>query len=176
MRFPFIKLPSFINSLYSSFGSRIVGGESGILMQNRGAGFTLQPGHFNEYAAGKRPYHTIIPGMVTRKGKLYLSYGLMGGAMQPQGHVQFLLSHFEFGLNIQEANDLPRWRHTTGLEVLMEHGTPRSTMEALQKMGHTIVPSDGSAFGGAQTIMVHPRTGIYLGGSDPRKDGAALGY
>ncbi len=167
---------SFINSLFASFGSKIVGGKTGILLQNRGAGFTLEEGHFNEYAPAKRPFHTIIPGMVTRGGKLYMSYGLMGGAMQPQGHVQFLLSHIEFGLNIQEANDVPRWRHMSGLRVLMEHGTPRSTMEALRRLGHEIEPAGGGSFGGAQTIMVHPETGTYLGGSDPRKDGAALGY
>ena len=96
---------SFINSLYSAFGSGIVGGETGILLQNRGDGFTLKEGHLNEYAPGKRPYHTIIPGMVTRNGKLYMSYGLMGGPMQPQGHVQFLLSHIEHGLTPQEAAD-----------------------------------------------------------------------
>ena len=167
---------SFINSLFSSFGSKIVGGETGITIQNRGSGFSLEKGHFNEYAPSKRPYHTIIPGMVTREGKLYMSYGLMGGAMQPQGHVQFLLSHFDFGLNIQQANDVPRWRHMRGLRVLLEHGTPRETMEALRRLGHEIDPADGSLFGGAQTIMVHPLTGTYLGGSDPRKDGAALGY
>ena len=167
---------SFINSLFSAFGSKIVGGNTGVTLQNRGSGFTLEEGHINEYAPGKRPFHTIIPGMVTKDGKLYLSYGLMGGAMQPQGHVQFLLSHLEFGLNIQQANDLPRWRHMRGMRVLMEHGTPWETMQALTRMGHEIDPSGGGSFGGAQTIMVHPVTGTYLGGSDPRKDGAALGY
>lgn len=167
---------SFINSLYYEFGSKITGGATGVLLQNRGGGFTLEPGHRNEFAPGKRPYHTIIPGMVTRDGELYLSYGLMGGPMQPQGHVQYLLSHLDFGMTIQEANDVPRWQHTVGRTVLMEHGMPRDTMAALERMGHHIIPAAGGDFGGAQAIMVHPETGVYLGASDPRKDGAALGY
>ena len=167
---------SFINSLFDAFGAKKVGGETGILLQNRGCGFSLEPGHLNEYAPGKRPYHTILPGMVRSGGKLYLSYGLMGGPMQPQGHVQFLLSHLDFGLGIQEAVDTPRWRHTTGTELLLEHGTPRSTIEALRLLGHTVVPSHGSLFGGAQAILVDPGTGTYFGASDPRKDGMALGY
>lgn len=167
---------SFINSLYAAFGSGIVGGSTGILLQNRGEGFTLEEGHANEYAPGKRPYHTIIPGMVLKGGKLYMSYGLMGGDMQPQGHVQFLLGHLDFGLNIQESNDAPRWRHTSGLGVKLEHGTPRETMAALAKLGHKVEPDNGGAFGGCQAILVDPATGTYIGASDPRKDGAALGY
>ena len=167
---------SFINSLFDTFGSKKVGGETGILLHNRGCGFSLEPGHPNEYAPCKRPFHSIIPGMVLSDGRLYLSYGVMGGPMQPQGHVQFLLSHLEFGLGIQEAIDAPRWRHTTGTELLVEHGTPRSTIEALRSLGHTVVPSHGSHFGGAQAILVDPETGTYFGASDPRKDGAAMGY
>ncbi|MCH8332952.1 gamma-glutamyltransferase, partial [Candidatus Sumerlaeota bacterium] len=167
---------SFINSLYESFGSKIVGGDTGILLQNRGAGFSLEPGHLNTYAPGKRPFHTIIPGMVLAQGRLYLSYGLMGGDMQPQGHVQFLLNHLDFGLTIQEAIDTPRWRHTEGLEVLLEEGTPPETAGNLEKLGHRIVMAGGEEFGGAQAIAVDPSTGTYLGASDPRKDGAALSY
>jgi len=167
---------SFINSLYSAFGSGIVGGETGIVLQNRGSGFTLEEGHPNEYAAGKRPYHTIIPGMVLRDGKLYLSYGLMGGAMQPQGHVQFLLGHLDHGLTIQESIDVPRWRHTSGSRVLLEHGTPRATINALGEMGHEVMPAGGADFGASQAILVDPRTGTFFGASDPRRDGAALGW
>lgn len=167
---------SFINSLYAAFGAKIVGGSTGILLQNRGAGFSLQPGHPNEYAPGKRPYHTIIPGMVLKNGKLYMSYGLMGGPMQPQGHVQFLLSHLDFGMTVQEAADVPRWRHLEGNKILLEHGTPRETMDALRKLGHDVQPAPGGEFGGCQAIMVDPATGTYFGASDPRKDGAALGY
>ncbi|MBI3735460.1 gamma-glutamyltransferase [Candidatus Sumerlaeota bacterium] len=167
---------SFINSLYSAFGSGITGGSTGILLQNRGDGFTLEHGHFNEYAPGKRPYHTIIPGMVLKSGKLYMSYGLMGGPMQPQGHVQFLLSHLDFGLTPQEAADLPRWRHTDGLKVLLEHGASHEAIEGLRAMGHEVHPAAGDDFGGCQAILVDPATGTYFGASDPRKDGAALGY
>ncbi|MBW2061854.1 MAG: gamma-glutamyltransferase [Deltaproteobacteria bacterium] len=167
---------SFINSIFHPFGAKIVGGETGILLQNRGAGFTLESGHLNEYAPQKRPFHTIIPGMVLKDGRLYLSYGLMGGPMQPQGHVQFLMSHLDFGLTIQEAIDVPRFNHLSGLEVRLEHGTPLKTMEELEKMGHKIIPSPGTFFGGAQAILVDPSTGTFFGGSDPRKDGAALGY
>ena len=167
---------SFINSLYSAFGSGIVGGSTGIMLQNRGAGFTLEEGHPNQYAPGKRPYHTIIPGMVLKDGKLYLSYGLMGGAMQPQGHVQFLLAHLDHGLTIQEAMDVPRWRHMSGLEVRLEHGTPRATMAALRALGHEVRPANLSDFGSSQAILVDPKTGTYFGASDPRRDGMALGY
>lgn len=167
---------SFINSIFHAFGSKIVGGGTGILLQNRGACFMLEPGHLNEYSPNKRPFHTIIPGMVLKGGELYLSYGLMGGPMQPQGHVQFLLGHLDFGLTIQEAIDVPRFNHTFGLEVLLEHGMPRETMDALREMGHEVVPRGGEFFGGAQAILVNPDTGTFFGASDPRKDGAALGY
>jgi gamma-glutamyltranspeptidase/glutathione hydrolase len=167
---------SFINSLYEAFGARIVGGETGILLQNRGAGFTLEPGHPNEYAPGKRPFHTIIPGMVLENGTLYLSYGLMGGAMQPQGHVQFLLNHLDFGMTIQESIDTPRFRHLSDLDLALEHGIPRETMRALESLGHKVIPGSGLLFGGGQAILVDPKTGTYMGASDPRKDGAALGY
>lgn len=167
---------SFINSLFSGFGSGIVGGNTGIMLQNRGAGFVLERGHFNEYAPGKRPFHTIIPGMVLEDGELYMAYGLMGGAMQPQGHVQMLLSHLVFGRNIQEAVDGLRWRHYSGLGVSLEQGTPLETLTALVRMGHQVSLSGGGSFGGAQVILVDPKTGTYFGASDPRKDGAALGY
>jgi gamma-glutamyltranspeptidase/glutathione hydrolase len=167
---------SFIYSIYDAFGSKLTGGSTGIVLQNRGAGFSLQRGHRNEYAPGKRPYHTIIPGMVLRGGKLYLSYGLMGGAMQPQGHVQFLLHHLDFGLEVQEAIDVPRFFHAQGRTVLFEHGTPRATLDALRALGHDVHPAGLRVFGGAQVIQIAPGSGVYVGGSDPRKDGAALGY
>lgn len=169
---------SFINSLYSAFGSKIVGGETGVMLQNRGGGFALTPGrdHFNEYAPGKRPYHTIIPGMVLKDDALYLSYGLMGGSMQPQGHVQFLLGHIEHGLTLQEAMDMPRWRHLSGVRVSFEEGTPEATIAAMAALGHRTSVAGGLIFGGAQAIAVDPATGVYRGASDPRKDGAALGY
>ncbi|MEE2775648.1 MAG: gamma-glutamyltransferase [Acidobacteriota bacterium] len=166
---------SFINSLFDAFGSKIVGGDTGILLHNRGCGFTLQSGHPNEYGPGKRPFHTIIPGMVLRDDELYLSYGVMGGPFQPQGHLQFLLSHLEFGLSIQEAIDLPRWRHTEETTVLLEHGTSEKTMKGLENRGHDVLPAHGSAFGGAQAIQIGPDA-TRIGASDPRKDGCALAY
>ncbi|HVR28321.1 MAG TPA: gamma-glutamyltransferase [Thermoanaerobaculia bacterium] len=167
---------SFINSLFDAFGAKIVGGHTGILLHSRGSGFTLEPGHPNEYAPAKRPFHTIIPGMVLRDGRLHLSYGVMGGAFQPQGHVQLLTSLFDFGLGLQEAIDAPRWRHLQGRRVLLEHGTPRATFDALAALGHEVEPASGFAFGGAQAILVDPASGTFIGASDPRKDGCALGY
>ena len=96
--------------------------------------------------------------------------------MQPQGHVQFLLHHLDFGLGVQEAIDVPRWFHAQDRIVLVEHGTPRATIQALRGLGHEIQPAGLFYFGGAQAVQVHPRSGVYLGGSDPRKDGAALAY
>lgn len=167
---------SFINSLYAAFGSRIVGGRTGVKLQNRGGGFSLEEGHPNEYAPGKRPFHTIIPGMVMKDGAFYMGYGLMGGSMQPQGHVQFLLAHIDHGLTIQEAADMPRWRHYSGLDVRVERGFPQETVDALESLGHDVNWGNYSAFGGAQAVMIHPESGAYLAASDPRKDGAAIGY
>ena len=121
---------SFINSLFAPFGSAIVGGNSGILLHNRGAGFSLTPGHPNEYRPGKRPFHTIIPGMVLNSSRLELCYGVMGGPFQPQGHVQLLTNHYDHSLSLQAAIDRPRWRHTQGLDVLCEHGTEPSSLQA----------------------------------------------
>lgn len=167
---------SFINSLFAAFGSGKTGGATGIILQNRGEGFTLEKGHFNEYQPGVRPYHTIIPGMVTKDGQLYMSYGLMGGDMQPQGHVQFLVAHFDQGLNIQAAMDFPRWRHMEGLEVRLEEGTPQETVDALKAMGHDVKPGNYLAFGSAQAIIRGPNTGVLYGASDSRRDGQAMGY
>lgn len=167
---------SFINSLFGPFGTGIVGGSTGIALQNRGNGFTLRKGHFNEYKAGVRPFHTIIPGMVLKGDSLYMSYGLMGGSMQPQGHVQFLLSHIDHGFTIQEAAEIPRFRHQSGLRVLLESGTPESVFKGLKKFGHELKPGSYLSMGGAQAIMIDPESGVYLGASDPRKDGVALGY
>jgi gamma-glutamyltranspeptidase/glutathione hydrolase len=167
---------SFINSLFDAFGAKIVGGRTGILLHSRGSGFTLEPGHPNEYAPRKRPFHTIIPGMVRREGRLHLAYGVMGGPFQPQGHVQLLTGLVDFGLELQEAIDAPRWRHVSGRRVVLEHGTPRATFAALAARGHEVEPASGFAFGGAQAILMDPATGTWVGGSDPRKDGCALGY
>lgn len=166
---------SFINSLFAPFGAAIAGGDTGILLHNRGAGFTLEPGHPNEYQPGKRTFHTIIPGMVLAAGRLELCYGVMGGPFQPQGHVQLLTSHYDHGLSLQAAIDRPRWRHTTGLEVLCEQGMEARTVAGLEDLGHRVRAAGGAEFGGAQAIGID-RRGTLFGASDPRKDGAALGY
>jgi gamma-glutamyltranspeptidase / glutathione hydrolase len=167
---------SLINSVFAGFGSKRVGGETGIILQNRGSGFTLEPGHPNEYAPGKLPFHTIIPGMVLREGRLYLAFGVMGGAYQPQGQVHLLVQHLDFGHTLQEAVDLPRWLHQTGSLSFLEYGTPEWVADGLRDRGHVIRGASGALFGGAQAILVDPATGTYFGASDPRKDGAALGY
>ncbi|MCY3592260.1 MAG: gamma-glutamyltransferase [Acidobacteria bacterium] len=166
---------SFINSLFAPFGAAIAGGDTGIMLHCRGAGFSLAAGHPNEYRPGKRPFHTIIPGMVLERGRLELSYGVMGGPFQPQGHVQLLTNHYDHGLSLQAAIDRPRWRHTAGLDVLCERGMEAATVEGLVALGHQVRLAGGAEFGGAQAIGID-RHGTLFGASDPRKDGAALGY
>lgn len=168
---------SLVNTQYGPWGAGVSAGEARFTLQNRGSGFNLIPGHVNEYAPGKRPFHTNLAGMITRNGELYWSYGLMGGGMQPQGHVQLITGHIDAGLNIQETADVPRWRHS-GERLHVEWGTPVSTVEALRALGHNVKLGSGpiGGYGGAQIIMIDPATGTYFGASDPRKDGAALGY
>ncbi len=170
---------SFINSIYWEFGSGIVVPGTGFALQNRGAGFTMEEGHPNEVAPGKRPFHTIIPAFVTRSEpdgtqQPWMSFGVMGGSMQPQGHVQVLLNILEFGMGVQEAIDAPRFRHFSGRDVAFEHSIPRHVLDELQAMGHDVRGGEGTSFGGAQAII---RLGPgWVAGSDPRKDGAAAGY
>lgn len=166
---------SFINSLFAPFGAAIAGGATGVMLHCRGAGFTLEPGHPNEYRPGKRPFHTIIPGMVLNRGRLELCYGVMGGPFQPQGHAQLLTNRYDHGLGLQAAVDRPRWRHTAGLELLCERGMEPETVAGLADLGHRVRIARGAEFGGAQAIEVD-RHGTLYGASDPRKDGAALGY
>jgi gamma-glutamyltranspeptidase / glutathione hydrolase len=169
---------SFINSNYNEFGSGIVVPGLGFVLHNRGAGFTLTPGLPNTVAPGKRPFHTLIPGFVTRdvngREQPYMSFGLMGGSMQAQGHVQFLLDHFVFGMDVQQAIDAARFRHLDGLRVSLEPPIGEDVRAALRTMGHDIVPEDSISFGGAQAIVRLP--GGYSAGSDPRKDGMAVGW
>ncbi len=167
---------SFINSNFANFGSGITGGATGIILQNRGEGFTLEKGHFNEYKPGVRPYHTIIPGLVTKDGKLYMTYGLMGGDMQPQGHVQFLLAHLDHGFNLQQAIDIPRWKHEDGVKVYLEQGNAPATFDGLKALGHEVTQANFLTFGSAQAISRDPDTGVLFGASDSRRDGLALGY
>ena len=169
---------SFINSNYDYFGSGIVVPGTGFALHNRGAGFTLTQGLPNTVAPGKRPFHTLIPGFVTRavngRDEPYMSFGLMGGGVQAQGHVQFLLNHFVFGMDVQSAIDAPRFRHYDGQRVALEAPIGDAVREALVAMGHVLIEQPTIAFGGAQAILRLPKG--YAAGSDPRKDGMAVGY
>jgi gamma-glutamyltranspeptidase/glutathione hydrolase len=170
---------SFINSLYEGFGSGVVVPGTGFALQNRGAGFTLEPGRANTAGPGKRPLHTIIPGFVTRPAanggdEPWLSFGVMGGSMQPQGHVQVLLNLVLFGLGLQEAIDAPRFRHLAGRELALEAPIGDEVRDALRALGHEIVPDGPVAFGGAQAVLRLPRG--WAAASDRRKDGLAVGH
>ncbi len=169
---------SFINSLYQSFGSGVVVPGTGICLQNRGSLFTLEEGHPNCIEPHKRPYHTIIPAMVFREGALYLTFGVMGGFMQPQGHVQVLLNMVHFGMDVQTALDAPRFRYIQDTECAFEPGILPYVVQELAGKGHGITELDDPycpQFGGGQAIMVHPETKALIAGSDPRKDGCAIG-
>lgn len=171
---------SFIQSNYMGFGSGVVVPGTGISLQNRGHGFSLQPGHANEVAGGKRPSHTIIPAFATRTdGSPLMAFGVMGGPMQSQGHVQMALRVLRYGQNPQAAADAPRWRVTGGRGVAVEPGMEPSVVEALRARGHqvSIEPGDGVfAFGGAQLVKRCNSSDAYVGGSDPRKDGQVAAY
>lgn len=165
---------SFINSLYSEFGSGIVAGDTGICLQSRGSSFKLDDVSWNRIEPHKRPMHTIIPAMVLRNGKPYFSFGVMGGDNQPQAHVQVFLNLVEFGRNVQEAGEAARFRHTGG-QLGLESGIGPEVRRLLTLMGHHIVVMNDS-FGGYQGILIDPDTGVLMGGSDPRKDGCAMGW
>ena len=166
---------SFINSLYYGFGSGVVAGDTGICMQNRGACFVLDEGHPNVLAPGKRPYQTIIPCMVTKEGELWASFGVMGGFMQPQGHAQMLVNMIDYGMNPQESLDAPRYEllepYNGDRTLALEHDD--ATQQALRALGHEIVPASVGGFGGGQIITME--NNVAFGGSDPRKDGSAVG-
>ena len=170
---------SFINSLFDGFGSGVVVPGTGFALQDRGAGFTLEQGLPNTGAPGKRPFHTIIPAFVTKPDaqgveQPWMSFGVMGGSMQPQGHVQVLLNLLVFGMDLQAAVDAPRFRHLAGRRVALEAPIDDGVRRALTALGHVIADERSVAFGGAQAIIRLPRG--YAGGSDPRKDGMAAGY
>ncbi len=170
---------SFINSLYHGFGSGMVAGDTGICLQNRGACFVLDPEHRNCWAPGKRPYHTIIPSLITNQGRLKASYGVMGGFMQPQGHLQVVSSLVDHDLGPQELMDAPRFQVSRDLQqVSVEHGISPAVVSELCGLGHCVsAPQPLSPlFGGGQIILIDEESGAYLGGSDPRKDGCALGF
>jgi gamma-glutamyltranspeptidase/glutathione hydrolase len=169
---------SFIQSNYMGFGSGVVVPDTGVSLQNRGAGFSLDAAHQNYVAGGKRPFHTIIPGFLMGPDAPVMSFGVMGGPMQAQGHVQMTLRTQLWGQDPQMAVDAPRWRVNQGREVALETTLPETTIERLRKMGHSIsleAPDNAFGFGGAQ--LIHRLDGRgYAAGSDPRKDGAAMGF
>ena len=179
---------SLIQSNYRGMGSGIVVPGLGFMFQDRGELFSLEPGHASVYAPGKRPFHTIIPGFVMKDGKPWEAFGLMGGGMQPQGHVQVLTNQIDFGMNVQEAGDAARWQHegdneptgekmTDGGYVNLESGVPYETVRDLKRRGHD-VRYDVGGYGGYQAIKVEMHDGqrVYVGASESRKDGQAAGY
>jgi gamma-glutamyltranspeptidase/glutathione hydrolase len=166
---------SMIQSNYMGFGSGVVVPGTGISLQNRGATFVLKQGHPNCVGPNKRPYQTIIPGFVTKGGKPVMSFGVMGGTMQPQGHTQVMVRIADYGQNPQAASDGPRFRWVQGMDVSVEGGFPAATLEALKGRGHRIVTVDDyNQFGCAQ--MIWKLDGGYFAASDPRRDGQAVGF
>lgn len=169
---------SFIQSNYMGFGSGVVVPGTGISLQNRGAGFSLDPESPNRVGPGKRPFHTIIPGFLMKEGRPAMSFGVMGGPMQAQGHVQMVLRTDLWGQDPQMAVDAPRWRVTEGLGLACETTMDRGTLSALEALGHALsleAPDNAFGFGGAQVIC-RVDGGGYAAGSDPRKDGQAVGF
>ena len=180
---------SLIQSNYRGMGSGLVPDGLGFMLQDRGELFSLDPKHANVYAPGKRPFHTIIPAFIMRGKIPLMSFGLMGGSMQPQGHVQILINMIDYGMNPQEAGDAARMNHTGGRQptgngeddllgtLNLEPGVSAGTVAALRKMGHRVeIVSNGVMFGGYQAIYRDPKTGVYIGATEMRKDGLAIGY
>ncbi len=165
---------SFINSLFHSFGGGIFAPGSGVMFHNRGAGFVLDPDHPNALAPGKRPMHTIIPAMATKDGHAVLSFGVMGGHYQPVGQANFLSNVLDHGMDVQEALDAPRAFHFAGT-LTCERGVPEKTRGALARLGHTVSVEE-FPLGGGQAIAINGERGTLVGGSDPRKDGSAMGF
>lgn len=165
---------SFIQSIFDAFGSGLVAGDTGIVLHNRGAGFSFDPTSANSLAGGKRPFHTLIPGMVLKDGKPWLSFGVMGGDMQAQGHVQVLLNMIDFGMDVQQAGEQPRFRHFEN-GLALESAIGADVRKALEAKGHKLTTAAGQ-FGGYQAIMIDPTSGALAGGSDVRKDGCAIGW
>ncbi len=177
---------SLIQSNYRGMGSGMTPGKLGFVLQDRGELFTLEEGHNNVYEPGKRPFHTIIPAFITKDGKPFMSFGVMGGSMQPQGHAQIVMNMVDFGMNLQEAGDAPRIRHggssqptggkmQDGGTVYLESGYDYQTLRNLMQMGHDVEYTIGG-YGGYQAIMYDPKEDVYYGASESRKDGQAIGY
>ncbi len=177
---------SLIQSNYRGMGSGMVPEGLGFMLQDRGELFSLDENHYNVYAPKKRPFHTIIPAFITKDGNPFISFGLMGGAMQPQGHAQIVINIIDFDMNLQEAGDAPRIRHqsnqqptggemTDGGELALEKGFDYKQIRELMKKGHSVIYDLGS-FGGYQAIMIDYINKVYFGASESRKDGSAIGY
>jgi len=177
---------SLIQSNYRGMGSGMVPPKLGFMLQDRGELFSLEEGHYNVYEPEKRPFHTIIPAFITKDGKPFISFGLMGGAMQPQGHAQVVMNLIDFEMNLQEAGDAPRIRHSgssqptggrmaDGGQVYLESGYGLDIIRELARRGHDIRQGTGG-FGGYQAIMWDAEKKVYYGASESRKDGNAAGY
>lgn len=164
---------SFIQSNFWGFGSGVVVPKTGIALQNRGSGFSLKRGHANEAGPGKRPFHTIIPGFVTRDGEPLMAFGMMGGSIQAQGHTQIMVRIADYHQNPQAASDAPRWRVLEGRRLALEKGHGPQCIDDLGRRGHDVVVMDSTAFGGAQ--LIYKLEGGYCAASDHRKDGQAVG-
>jgi len=166
---------SFIQSIFENFGSGLVAGDTGIVLHDRGAGFSFDPNSPNRLEGGKRPFHTLVPAMVFRDGKPWLTFGVMGGDMQAQGHVQVLLNLIDFGMDVQQAGEQPRFRDIEGKGLALESAIGAEVRRVLEQKGHQVISAPGS-FGGYQAIMIDPLTGALAAGSDMRKDGCAIGW
>jgi gamma-glutamyltranspeptidase/glutathione hydrolase len=179
---------SLIQSNYRGMGSGLVADGLGFMFQDRGELFSLEEGHPNVYAPGKRPFHTIIPAFLMKDGKPVMSFGLMGGGMQPQGHVQILVNMIDYDMNIQQAGDAARFMHEGGRQstgitqsllgtLYLEPGVPEQTVQRLKAMGHQVeVIDNGVMFGGYQAIAVDHEKGSYSGATEMRKDGTVAAY
>lgn len=165
---------SLINSLFSTFGVGICTENTGIMLQNRGACFVLDPGHPNRIGPGKRPMHTIIPAMAMREGRCAMPFGVMGAHYQPMGHAQVVTNMVDYGMDVQAAIDAPRAFFADAISVV-ERGVPQSTIAGLEQRGHAVAVAP-RPWGGGQAVAIDWERGVLAGGSDPRKDGCALGY
>jgi gamma-glutamyltranspeptidase/glutathione hydrolase len=165
---------SYINSRYMGFGSGLVAGDTGIALQNRGSSFSLDPDHPNHVEPGKRPFHTLIPGVARFGEDDWSAFGVMGGYMQPQGHLQVLSNVVDYDMGLQKALDMPRWRYRESDQLAVEPHFDGQLANKLVRRGHEVVVQPPILFGGAQ--MVRTREGVLSGATEPRKDGEAIGY
>lgn len=168
------RVVSLIQSLFAGFGAGIVAGDTGITLHNRGSGFVLTPGHPNCIGPGKRPLHTLVPAMLARDGRPWLAFGVMGGDNQAQAHAQVVMNVVDFGMHVQAAGDAARLRHL-GDQVALESAIGTEVRDALTRRGHVVTDGRGQ-MGGYQAVLVDRERGVLLGGSDPRKDGLAIGW